>query len=123
MHINTEKRKILIVDDDDAILDALQLLLEDNGFEAQVCNDGHKVMSWDEELPDLILLDIWMSGVNGKDVCMCLKKQAETKDIPVIMISANRDTQQIAYEAGADDFLPKPFGVEDLLNKINKYLH
>lgn len=120
--MQNNRKKIMIVDDDAGILDALQLLLEDQGYDIQVYSDGHMAMQIAKDLPDLILLDIWMSGVNGKDVCLHLKQQRKTTHIPIIMISANRDTQQIALEAGADDFLNKPFEMDDLISKIQRFV-
>jgi CheY-like chemotaxis protein len=71
-----------------------------------------------ERQPDLLLLDIWMSGLDGREICKALKLQDHTKHIPIILVSANRDTEQIAHDAGADDFLNKPFDMDDLLRKV-----
>jgi len=115
------KKKIMIAEDDTGILDAMQMILEDAGYDV-VTNEGEgTVSSIEREQPDLLLLDIWLSGINGKDVCVELKKQNSTKHIPVIMCSANRDTEQISREAGADDFLAKPFEMDDLLQKVERY--
>ena len=70
----------------------------------------------------LFFLDIWMSGVNGSTVCEKLKADERTKDIPIIMFSANRDTQDIAMQCGADGFLSKPFEIKELLGIVHKYL-
>lgn len=112
----------MVADDDPAIVDALQLLLEDEGYDVMTAVDGETVPKLKHELPDLLLLDIWMSGTNGGDICRQLKKQEKTRRIPVILISANRDTEMIARESGAEDFLLKPFDVDDLLAKVEKYL-
>ena len=114
--------KIMIADDDPAIVDALQLLLTDEGYDVTYTCDGETVPMMKSHFPDLLLLDIWMSGVNGGDVCKQLKQQEQTRDIPVIMISANRDTEAIAKASGAEDFLLKPFDIDELLQKIDKYL-
>lgn len=114
---------IMVADDDPAIVDALHLLLEDEGYHVMSTVDGGMVMKLNNKLPDLLLLDIWMSGINGGDICRQLKKQSTTQNIPVILISANRDTEMIARESGAEDFLLKPFDIDDLLEKIKKYLH
>src|SRR5918911_300930 len=95
------KKKILIADDDPAILDALQMMLEDEGYEVTTTVDGETVCKMEKEYPDLLLLDIWMSGMDGRDICKQLKKNHLTKSIPVIMFSANKDTEKIAREAGA----------------------
>jgi DNA-binding response OmpR family regulator len=116
------KGKIMVADDDPAIVDALQILLEDEGYDVTTTVNGDKISRMNGSRPDLLLLDIWMSGVNGGDICKQLKCTDDTKDIPVIMISANRDTEMIAKQSGADDFLLKPFDVDELLEKVQKYL-
>jgi DNA-binding response OmpR family regulator len=121
-HIFTSnKKKILIADDDRAILDALKLMLEEVGYEVNTSSDGKTIQTVKKYYPDLLLLDIWMSGVDGRDICKELKAYELTKHIPIIMISANRDTETIAKESGADDFLTKPFGMNDLLSKVEKH--
>lgn len=115
------KKKVMIVDDDIAILDALSIMLEDAGYEVETTIDGSKLLQKSQNLPDVVLLDIWMSGVNGRDICKRLKTFVNTKDIPVIMISANKDTEKISKESGADDFLTKPFEMKDLLKKVALY--
>ncbi len=121
MPFNEVKKKILVADDDTAILDVLTLMLEDAGYEVTSTVDGQTVRKVLSELPDLILLDIWMSGTDGRDICKQLKSIKKTKHIPIIMISANKDTRKIAKEAGADDFIAKPFGMKELLAKVEKY--
>ena len=118
----TTKKKILVVDDNTAILDALKIMLEDAGYEVETTVDGATVKDMKEPLPDLLLLDIWMSGVDGRDVCRLLKSTPATKHIPVIMISAAKDTEQIAKDSGADDFISKPFQMEHLLAIVAKYV-
>lgn len=117
-----KKKKILIADDDPAILEAMQMMLEDAGYEVVTTVDGETVYKMEKEFPDLLLLDIWMSGQDGRNICKFLKGQDLTKDIPIIMVSANRDTEQIAKDAGADDFLAKPFEMMELLEKVKKFL-
>jgi CheY-like chemotaxis protein len=63
-----------------------------------------------------------MSGQDGREICKFLKTNDLTKDIPIIMISANRDTEKMAKESGADDFLEKPFQMKDLLEKVVKHI-
>jgi CheY-like chemotaxis protein len=120
--MNKRKKKILVADDDPGILDALQIMLEDNDYDVAVTIDGQSIYKMEKDFPDLLLLDIWMSGLDGREICRYLKKSELTRSIPIIMISANRDTEKIAKEAGADDFLAKPFEMEILLKKIAKYI-
>ncbi|MEO6508980.1 MAG: response regulator transcription factor [Patescibacteria group bacterium] len=118
-----KKKRILVADDDPAIVDSIKYMLEDEGYEVETTVDGETVGKMFEDQPDLLLLDIWMSGQDGRDICRALKAQETTKHIPIIMISANKDTEKIAKEAGANDFVGKPFDIEDLLNKIKQQLN
>lgn len=112
----------MIADDDPGIVDAVEMLLEFEGYEVTSTVDGATVLDMKEELPDLLLLlDIWMSGEDGRDICKKLKKDELTKGIPVIMISASRDVRDSAIAAGADDFLAKPFEIDELLQKIARF--
>lgn len=108
----------MIADDDPGIVDAVEMLLEFEGYTVTSTVDGSTVLDMREELPDLLLLDIWMSGEDGRDICKKLKSGSLTKNIPVIMISASRDIKESAMAAGADDFLAKPFEMDELLKKI-----
>lgn len=118
---NPKTKKILVADDDPAILDAIKIILEMEGYEVGTTVDGETVAKMFEEQPHLLLLDIWMSGQDGRDICKALKAQDSTKHIPIIMVSASRDIKKSALEAGADDFLAKPFELVDLLNKVRQY--
>jgi DNA-binding response OmpR family regulator len=113
-----KQKKIMIADDDPGIVDAVEMLLEFEGYQVTSTVDGSTVLDMKDELPDLLLLDIWMSGEDGRDICKKLKSINATKNIPVIMISASRDIKESAMAAGADDFLAKPFEMDELLKKI-----
>jgi DNA-binding response OmpR family regulator len=117
--MNQKNKKIMIADDDPGIVDAVEMLLEFEGYEVTSTIDGSTVLNMTDELPDLLLLDIWMSGEDGRDICKKLKQLESTKNIPVIMISASRDIKDSAIAAGADDFLAKPFEMNELLKKIS----
>jgi len=116
------KKTIMIADNDPGIVDVLTLMLEDAGYEVETTDDGQTVKDIKEHLPDLILLDIWMAGFDGREICKYLKSQKLTKHIPLIMISANKDTEEIAKEAGADTFIAKPFEMNELLAMVDKYI-
>ncbi len=123
-HDQTEKmKKILIADDNPAIVDALKIMLDEEGYKVETTVDGTTVQNMKKPLPDLLLLDIWMSGVNGRDVCKLLKSAAATKHLPIILISATKDIEQIARDSGADDFISKPFQMEHLLATVAKYVN
>jgi DNA-binding response OmpR family regulator len=115
-------KRILIADDDPTIVEATALLLEEFNYDVQATVDGNSIYAIQEHFPDLFLLDIWMSGQDGREICRYLKSSSQTKHIPVIMISASRNIKRSAMEAGADDFLAKPFAMNELIAKIEKHL-
>lgn len=116
------KKKVLVADDDMGILEAMEMILEDAGYEVTTVGDGQTVQNLQGELPDLLLLDIWMSGMDGAVICQHLKSQERTKNLPIILCSANKDTQKLAKGCGADDFIAKPFEMMELLDKVEKYI-
>lgn len=117
------KKRILVADDDEDILAVMEMMLQTAGYNVTTMLRGEDVLELKDNLPDLILLDIWMAGISGRDICIDLKNKKLTKHIPVILVSANRDTEDIAIEAGADDFICKPFDMQTLLEKAKKYLN
>ena len=118
----TTAKKIMIADDDPAILDSVGLLLEFEGYEVQTTPDAAILLTMETGFPDLLLLDIWMSGTDGRDICRHLKKQKLTSKLPIVLISASREIEQSAIDAGANDFLAKPFEVNDLIKKIEQHI-
>lgn len=114
-------KTIMIADDDPAILDALEMLLQDEGYNVVTSSNGDTFQKVNETLPDLLLLDIWMSGEDGREVAKVLKKEKSTKHIPIVMISASKDIDKSARDSGADDFLAKPFEIDELLTLVTKY--
>lgn len=118
-----EKTKILVVDDDSGIGEMLKTLLEFYGFEVIVTEKPDKAEGLiQEENIDLVMLDMLISGVNGTDVCEGIRENEYTRDVPVLMMSALHDAGPKCREAGADDFMAKPFEIEDLIKKINQIL-
>ncbi|WP_345953193.1 response regulator [Mucilaginibacter sp. PAMB04168] len=116
--------RILAVDDDQDILEVLQLILEDSGYQVNTLSDGHLLFEkLNEELPDLILMDIMLNGLDGRDLCKNVKLNMRTHDIPVIMISASHNVSDVLkQECAPDDFLAKPFDINTLLIKIQRQL-
>jgi DNA-binding response OmpR family regulator len=116
-------KKIFIADDDRDILEILEMMLHTRGYRVNVSDNAGELFDYrPEQLPDLILLDIWMSGIDGRDICARLKKSAHTKHIPVLFISANSNIQSIAKEYCAEGYIAKPFDMDTLLNKIKDVL-
>jgi len=113
-------KKVLVADDDPAILDVMRMMLEFEGYEVSTTPNGATILQMDSGLPDLLLLDIWMSGTDGRELCRRLKLNEKTKNIPIVLVSASKDVEHSAREAGADDFIAKPFEMNELLQKIEK---
>jgi len=119
-----KNKTILLVDDNLDILEAVQYLLEDAGHTVIPVESGERLENLDKkELPDLILLDMLLSGKDGGEIAYRLKHDDATKRIPIIMISAHPSAKDAAKRSGADDFIAKPFDIEELLEMVNKYLH
>lgn len=119
-----KKTKILVVDDDSGIGEMLKTLLEFYGYEVIVTEkpDEAEKLIENHEI-DLVILDMLISGVNGTDVCARLRANEPTADIPVLMMSALHDAGKKCKKAGANDFIAKPFEMDDLQEKINSILN
>lgn len=117
------QKNIMVVDDDLDILEAISLMLEDAGYMVMTTNKGDFIEHLDtNKLPDMIILDMLLSGSDGRDITRQLKTQARTKHIPIIMLSAHPKAKQEAQTSGADDFLPKPFEMDELLEKVAHFI-
>jgi DNA-binding response OmpR family regulator len=117
--MQSKPKKILVVDDDLDILEFLQELLEMEGYTAVVTDKTEYLEKLPNgNLPHLILLDVLLSGKDGREIVKYLKRREETMLIPVIMFSAHPSAERTVLAAGADDFVAKPFEVDELLEKI-----
>ena len=113
--------KVLVVDDERNILDIIKFNLEVEGYEVITSREGAEALHLVKELrPDLILCDIMMPELDGLEVCRQLKADGRTNQIPVVMLSARTQAQDkvASIEAGADDFITKPFDFSDLVARI-----
>lgn len=118
-----ENARILVVDDDSGIGEMLKTLLEFYGYEVFVTEKPQKTQELILQHDiDLVLLDMLISGVNGTDVCADLRENPETGKTPVLMMSALHNAGPKCREAGANDFIAKPFEMEDLIKKISQIL-
>jgi len=119
-------KKILVLDDDLAILDTLGDVLEYGGYEVCKLSRGDEIFERIEDYhPDLILLDVMLADQDGREICKKIKQDEhqEIANIPIIMVSATHDLAKTLHQQGApDDFVPKPFDIEYLLNKIEHQL-
>lgn len=117
------KITIVIGEDDHAILEVIKIILQDAGYSPIGVMQASKIIKIiEKELPSLIFLDIWMSGADGREIAKKIKNDKNLSHIPIIMISANNETEKIAKSVGADGFLSKPFEMEDLLAMVKKHL-
>jgi DNA-binding response OmpR family regulator len=115
--------RVLIVDDNYDILWVVEVILKRYGFDVMTTLKGEEVLSKTKTFsPQLILLDVFLSGIDGIDVCNTLKSTPETRDIPVIMISAHTNFKEVKKFCKADDFISKPFDANELVRKINHFI-
>lgn len=113
---------IIICDDDEGILEVVTLVLRNRGYTVVPLTKSSKVIEMAERVnPNVILLDLWIPDGNGDEVARQLKKGKATKHIPVVLVSANRFTEQIAGEIGVDGFLCKPFDIAELESVVEKF--
>lgn len=116
------KKKILVTDDDPGVQDIFKIIFEKAGYDVTISDNGHAILENNFDNPNLFLLDKQLSGVDGLDICKFLKSHEETRNIPVIMVSATPGLAPLAKSAGADDYLEKPFHLKDLLEMVKKYV-
>jgi DNA-binding response OmpR family regulator len=119
-----KKEKILVLDDDPDIGTMIKMMLEYKGYSVTVSDraeQANEILRTDEV--DLIIMDMLLSGVNGTDLCSELKKDSSLAHTPVIMISAHPNAKEICLQAGADEFISKPFDMQDILSKIDHLIH
>jgi CheY-like chemotaxis protein len=116
-------KTILILDDDLAILEVIRIILEEKGYEVFTLSDSNLAyQTITNRKPDLILLDIWMPGIDGQEIAKTLKQDQNTKNIPIIMISANNELERMSAASKVEGYLAKPFEIEELLSAVGKYL-
>lgn len=115
--------RVLVVDDNTDILWVVEVILKRYGFNVMTSLKGEEVLSKTKMFsPQLILLDVFLSGIDGIDVCNTLKSTPETKNIPIIMISAHTNFKEVKKFCKADDFMAKPFDANELVKKINHFI-
>jgi CheY-like chemotaxis protein len=116
------KKRILVVDDSQAILDVMTLALEAEGYEVSISLTGACFRHMEHNPPDLILLDVLLSGEDGGEICQHLKSDEQTRHIPLILISAHAGLQETAERCGADGFLIKPFHLYELRETVSRHI-
>ena len=116
------KKRILVTEDDPGAQDIFKIVFEKAGYDVLVNDDGRALLENNFDNPNLFLLDKQLPGVDGLDICKYLKSREDTKNIPVIMVSASPGIANMAKSAGADDCLEKPFHLKELLATVKKYV-
>ena len=115
--------KILVVEDDPDILNALNIALGAVGFDVDVLLTGKSILKNQFVVPDLFILDKRLPDVDGLEICRFLKSKPNYQDVPVIVISASPKVKNKAMESGASVFIEKPFVMQELVNAIRATLH
>ena len=116
--------KILVVDDNRDICTLIESILLSDGYDVESCCDPAEYRKkLANGKPELVITDMLMSGFDGRTLTKELKRNSETSDIKVMLMSAHPDAATICTEIGADDFLAKPFEIDDLLNKVESLLN
>lgn len=111
--------KILVVDDDPSILDAMEVALTLEGYEVEGTCKGEETFSKIKTFsPDLVLMDVYLAGIDGRDICKKIKSDVQTRKLPVVIFSADKSMKQVFKECHADDFIGKPFKMDELYEKI-----
>lgn len=126
----SDKKLILLVDDDPDFVEAVKVIVESGGYEVQVAYDGEEGLeAVAAKKPDLIVLDVMMPVMNGHEACSKLKADDATRDIPVILLTAVADrvttstyTHRDMLESEAEDYMPKPVEPKELLERIQTWL-
>lgn len=114
--------RILVVDDDTALAEMIGIVLEAEGYEPAFCSDGAQALSrFRDTNPDLVLLDVMLPGLDGIQICELLRAES---GVPIIMLTAKSDTTDVVrgLEAGADDYIVKPFNPKELVARIKTRL-
>ncbi len=118
-------RKILVVDDEAVLVETIAYNLEQSGYQVVTANDGVSALEAVHlEIPDLIVLDVMLPGLDGLEVCRQIRRDNETATVPIIMLTAKGEEidRVVGLEIGADDYVTKPFGRRELLARIRALL-
>jgi DNA-binding response OmpR family regulator len=116
--------KILVVDDDPDTLEILSIILKEDGYQVDIALTGEKIKKLGADVPDLVLLDLTLADKreSGLEICERLKEQNTTKHVPVILMSATSNLNEVASICGADSYISKPFNIKELTAIIKQQL-
>ncbi len=117
------RAKILIIDDNEDIVTMTKIMLEMKDYNVSIKTNTTHIEDFIKELfPDLIIMDMLLSGADGREICKSLKNNPDLAQIPILMISAHPDAKQDCVAAGADCFLEKPFDMQEFYQAVEKSL-
>ncbi|MDE2798270.1 MAG: response regulator, partial [Gemmatimonadota bacterium] len=117
--------KVLVVEDEPDILEMVRYNLDLAGLDVETAEDAERALqSVQETLPDLIILDLMLPGIDGLDMCRQLKQDARTRHIPILMLTARKEEVDriVGLELGADDYVVKPFSPRELVLRAQAIL-
>lgn len=119
---NSAQRSVIVVDDDPAILDLVEMVLDEEGYTVRTASNGLEALDLlQSQQPSLVLLDLMMPVMDGWTFCRTVKDNAETSNLPIVVMSADLHLGQKADDIRADDFLLKPFDIDNLLEMVARY--
>lgn len=116
------KKNLLLIDDDNSIVEVVTIFLEEEGFNVKSYPNGKKIA---EKIlttkPDIVLIDFLLPGKNGAEITVLIRKEYGILNLPIIMFAANKSYKKIAKAAGVNEFLEKPFDLNQLLYVLKRY--
>lgn len=119
------RKQILVIEDDEAILEVLIFNLEREGYDVATASDGREgLAAVRSRAPDLLVLDLMLPGIDGVEICRELRADKQTKNVPILMLTAKSEEadQLVGFSIGADDYVTKPFSMKVLLHRIRVLL-
>ncbi|SEN00819.1 Response regulator receiver domain-containing protein [Mucilaginibacter gossypiicola] len=117
-------KRVLVIDDDEDILEILNIVFQENGYDIVLSNTGEAAEHIRVIQPDIVLLDVRIVGSakSGPEICKEIKSQLATRHLPVLLISAETDLAMLAQECGADAYVAKPFDIFHLLSHVKDFI-
>ncbi len=117
------QKYVLVVDNDEGILEVFESILSEKNYRVEKMLDPEGIFNRiKKKPPTVILLDLWMPQLSGVEILQTLKSKKKTASIPVIVVSASKDTEKIAKRLGADGYISKPFDITELKKMVGKYI-
>ena len=123
--MSTKAKKILIVDDEVDHVELLSFNLQRKGYQVMAAYEGNSaIAAAEKEVPDLVLLDFMLPGLDGISVLRCLRQQEMTRNVPIVMVTARRESSVLldAIGEGATDVIHKPFSMSEMMQWVERWL-